>query len=449
MKRYVYLVLCLLIAMSMVLTACQPQTAATEEPPDVQSTAEEPATEEPEAGLPVVEEPITLNLLSHRYAALEFYAQELIDDAPENVTVVPELTTYTEWQQKMRLNLSSGSDAYDISYMYTTDLAEFASHGWLVPLDDYIEKYWDVYDFGDIPQYLWDAYTYDGKIYGIPSHQWAMITFARTDLIDEAGFEVPKTLDELLEVAAGTTTDEHAGLAMQLKASDHLANTFQCFLTAYNTWWFDDDMVPAFNSDEALAAIEYMQKLIPYLPEGSSTYGTDEVTVAMGQGQAVIGLLQTTRSSTMSDPEKSSVVGLVDFYAPPSIVEGGPALSQFATAGYSISAFTQYDPEISFITLANALDTESMMDGAAVGMPVRASVLTEELLAERPDYAAAWDALQSGVGQRPAIPEFNEIMEISMTALAKVLWEGGDAKTLMDEAAAQAYDILAAAGYYK
>ncbi len=32
--------------------------------------------------------------LSHRYAALEYYAQAMIDNSPENVTVNTELTTY-------------------------------------------------------------------------------------------------------------------------------------------------------------------------------------------------------------------------------------------------------------------------------------------------------------------------------------------------------------------
>jgi len=446
MKNKLFVLLSLLVVMSMSLAACQTQAVETEEP-EVQSPSESEA-ETSEEGF-VVEEPVTLNLLSHRYAALEFYAQEIIDDAPENVTVDTELTTYTEWQSKMRLNLSSGSDAYDLTYIFTTDLAEFASHGWLVPLDEYIEKYWDEYNFGDIPQYLWDAYTYDGKIYGIPSHQWAMITFARTDLIEEAGLSVPTTLDEMVDVAAAMTTDGRSGITMQLKAADHLANTFQCFLTAFGTWWFDDDMVPTFNSDEALAAIEYMQKLMPYVPEGSSTYGTDEVNVALAQDQAVMGFLQTTRSASMNDPEKSIVIDKMDFYAPPALTVGGPSASQFATAGYSISAFTQYDPEISFLVLANALDAESMADGAAVGMPVRSSVMTEALLAERPDYAAAWEAIQSGVGQRPSIPEFNEIMEISMSALADVLAGNAEAKPAMDAAAEEAYKIMEEAGYYK
>ena len=189
-----------------------------------------------------------INLLSHRYAALEFYAQAMIDNAPENVEVNTELTTYDDWQEKMTLNLSSESSAYDITYIFPPDLATFADNGWLMPLDDYIEKYWDEYNFGDIPQYLWDAYTYDGHIYGVPSHQWAALLFARDDVLEDAGLEVPTTLDELVDVSSQLTTDDMSGLTLSLKASDLLAVTFQCFMTACGGWWFDDEMHPTFNS---------------------------------------------------------------------------------------------------------------------------------------------------------------------------------------------------------
>ena len=390
-----------------------------------------------------------IKLLSHRYAALEFYAQAMIDNAPENVEVNTELTTYDDWQEKMTLNLSSESSAYDITYIFPPDLATFADNGWLMPLDDYIEKYWDEYNFGDIPQYLWDAYTYDGHIYGVPSHQWAALLFARDDVLEDAGLEVPTTLDELVDVSSQLTTDDMSGLTLSLKASDLLAVTFQCFMTACGGWWFDDEMHPTFNSPEAMQAIEYIQKLMPYLPDGSTTYGSDEASLAMSQGLAAMGLIQTTKSADMDNEEKSVVVGNVGFYSSPSLEEGGAPASLFATAGYAISAFTEQDPDLVFRTMCNALTEDVMAEGAESGMPVRESLLNDELFAERQDYAAAWEAIQGGAQMRPAIPEFSEIMEISMTALADVLTNGTDAQTAMDEAAAQCEQILEEAGYYE
>ena len=92
------------------------------------------------SGVYAADKDVEINLLSHRYAALEYYAQAMIDNAPENVTVNTELTTYGDWQEKMTMNLSSKSSAYDITYIFPPDLATFADNGWLMPLDDYIAK---------------------------------------------------------------------------------------------------------------------------------------------------------------------------------------------------------------------------------------------------------------------------------------------------------------------
>nr|WP_305137067.1 extracellular solute-binding protein [uncultured Schaedlerella sp.] len=393
-------------------------------------------------------EAVELNLLSHRYAALEYYAQAMVDNAPDNVTLNTELTTYGDWQEKMTMNLSSKSSAYDLTYIFPPDLATFADGGWLLPLDEYIEKYKDEYHFDDIPDYLWDAYTYDGHIYGVPSHQWTALLFARDDVLKEAGLDAPETLDDLVAAAETLTTDSRSGLTLSLKASDLLAITFQCFMTACGGWWFDDDMKPAFNSAEAMEAVSYIQELMPYCPDGSTTYGSDEASLAMTQDLAAMGLIQTTRSGDMDNEEKSKVVGKVGFYNPPALKEGGPTASLFATAGYSISAFTENDPDLVFRTMCNALTEDVMKDGAETGMPVRTSLLNDELFETRPDYKAAWEAIEDGARMRPAIPEFSEIMEISMTALADVLINGTDAQSAMDKAAAECEEILDEAGYY-
>lgn len=114
--------------------------------------------------------------------------------------------------------------------------------------------------------------------------QWAALLFARDDVLDEAGLEVPKTLDELVDTADKLNTDDMSGITLSLKASDMLAITFQCFMTACGGWWFDDDMKPTFNSPEAMKAVEYIQKLMNDCPDGSMTYGSDETALAVSTG---------------------------------------------------------------------------------------------------------------------------------------------------------------------
>ena len=99
--------------------------------------------------------------------------------------------------------------------------------------------------------------------------------------------------------------------------------------------------------------------------------------------------------------------------------------------------------------MCNALTEDVMKEGASTGMPVRETLLNDTLFAERPDYKAAWEAIQAGAKMRPAIPEFSEIMEISMTALSDALSNGTDVQAAMDKAAEECEQILSDAGYYE
>ncbi len=392
---------------------------------------------------------VTLHLLSHRYAALEFYADALVKEAPENVKVEADLTTYADWQQKMTINLSSHSSAFDITYIYPTDLAQFASKGWLMPLDDLIKKYDAEFHFSDIPDYVWEVYRYKGKIYGIPHHQWATFLFYRKDVFKKNNIAIPQTLDEYVSTAAKLTNKNQYGALMWLKPADFLSNQFQIFLTACGGWWFDKNNKPAVNSPEAMLAIEYIKKLLPYSPPGVMNFGTDEGTVALAQGQSAMGIHWGTRASTMDNPEQSKVVGLIGFAPSPSLKRGGNPASMFATAGYAISAFSKNDPDLIFQTIARATDSETQKRGAVAGMPVRLSAITPELLKERPDYDATIQALKSGARMRPTFPEFNEIQEITMRYLAKALAGQMDTQAAMDAAAKESTVIMEHAGYYK
>lgn len=438
----------LVLAMFFTLAACTApglnEPNETIDPDD----SSDPANAESIPDGPIVSGEVTLNLLSHTYDALEYYADQLKTQAPEGVTVDAEMTNYTDWQEKMRLNLGTNSTSYDITYITPQDAVEFASNGWLEPLDEYIEKYWDEYNFGDIPQYLWDAYSYDGHIYGIPSHQWAMILFYRSDLFEEANLNIPETLDDLVGAAAALNKDGRSGITLTLQASDMLMVTYQSFLTACGGWFWDENFNPTFAGEESLKAIEYILQLYDYAPADSSSYTNNEATVAMGQDLAAMTLMQTTRSASMSDPEQSNVIGLVDFASAPSLTKGGASAAIWNTAGYSISKFTENDPEICFLTIANATDADSSAKGVSSSMPCRESALSDELFEERADYDAAWKAIQSGATLRPVIPEFNEIMNISMTALSSVITGQKEAAAAMTEVDKEVRAIFEEAGYY-
>lgn len=74
--------------------------------------------------------------------------------------------------------------------------------GLFMPLDDLLKQYAPNL-MNQVPKEAWEAVSYNGKIYGIPNwlnNPSRRATFIRTDLLEKAGLQPPKTIDEFLNV---------------------------------------------------------------------------------------------------------------------------------------------------------------------------------------------------------------------------------------------------------
>ena len=118
-----------------------------------------------------------------------------------DVTVQLERQQWTGLVEKLTTALS-GSDAPDIVEFGNTQAQSFEAAGAVVDLSDRAA------DLGgdDFLTSLLEAGTYDGKLYGVPYYAGARIVVYRKDLFEQAGLEIPTTLDEFL--AAGVTLKE-------------------------------------------------------------------------------------------------------------------------------------------------------------------------------------------------------------------------------------------------
>ena len=92
-------------------------------------------------------------------------------------------------REQVALALSGGGDSpYDILHGANGQIADWGAPGWVMPLNDLIEKYWDEYDLGDIPQGYWDSATYNGNIYGVPVVGNTLHLVYRSDVFEEMGW---------------------------------------------------------------------------------------------------------------------------------------------------------------------------------------------------------------------------------------------------------------------
>ena len=183
--------------------------AEAETEPEAEAEAEVEPEAEPEAEPPAeTEEPagdgesirLWLNGGDTPDEFVEFAAAEFNKIHPD-VEVEFERQEWTGIVEKLTTALS-GSDSPDVVEFGNTQAQSFEAAGAVSSLTEFRD------DFGgdDLVQSLLDAGTYEGDLYGVPYYGGARIMIYRTDFFEEAGIEVPTTLDETL--AAGVALQE-------------------------------------------------------------------------------------------------------------------------------------------------------------------------------------------------------------------------------------------------
>jgi ABC-type glycerol-3-phosphate transport system substrate-binding protein len=280
----------------------------------------------------------TIQMISHRYPALEYFAEKMRTAIP-GVTVNTQLMPFDKALELITIAMSSKSDTPDIVYASDTSFQTFARNGWLRPLDDLWAKYREEYQLDDFPDLVRKTYTHNGKLYVMPHTVNTMMFFYRKDLFDAAGKQPPKTIADYRDLAKSFNSPMRSGSINCLKPVDAAINEAHWYFNALGDGWFDDDWRPIFNDAKGVQAIEMMKAIAQYAQQGFSAAANDECMIAYQQDTGVMGLQWASRAKAMDDPNKSRVVGKIDWTAPPQ------GHGRNSGDGYAISAFSKQDPD--------------------------------------------------------------------------------------------------------
>lgn len=187
-----------------------------------------------------------------------------------------------EYEQKVNVTIASG-DLPDFMEVTATQLMQLAEAGMIQDMTDIYDKY--AADFtkevmhqeGDA---AFIAAQKDGKLYGIPvtygSVESVDLMWIRKDWLDNLNLEVPKTMDELLNVIEKFTTDDPDGNGIDdtygigVAGSPRvLTNNFGSltgFFNAYGAYptiWYEKDgqLVFGATQEECKEALKTLQEL--------------------------------------------------------------------------------------------------------------------------------------------------------------------------------------------
>lgn len=226
---------------------------------------------------------------------------------------------------KVKLNAQS-SDFDVMAYQVQDVMREFSRNGWLADMTDYVESDAD-WNWEDFQQPARDAVQLDGVVYGVPVMTEREIVYYRTDLLEQAGIEVPKTLDDLEDAIAELNDPENGLYGIAMRGSRvPLVTQLSSFLYSFGGDFQDEDGNATIDSPEAVEAFQFYGDLLRnYGPPGATNMGWVEASALFAQGKAAFYIDADSQAYTFLDEDNSAVVDTVGFAQFPE----GPAGSKF------------------------------------------------------------------------------------------------------------------------
>ncbi len=179
----------------------------------------------------------------------------LIEDynsSQDAITVTANYIPFADFKKQLSIGVVS-EELPDIVIIDNPDHAAYAAMGIFADLTDKLADYPDLAQYYEGPM---NSLTIDGRIYGIPFGSNNLCLFYNEDMLKAAGCEVPKTWDELVDVAKKTTTDSVFGLG--LSGLQNEEGTFQFLPFLWSTGATSYEM----NSEGGIKALQLYKDLI-------------------------------------------------------------------------------------------------------------------------------------------------------------------------------------------
>jgi sorbitol/mannitol transport system substrate-binding protein len=440
MKYKSYVIVLLVLIASMILSACGGAVKTTNPPTNADDTG---CNIEPPAS------PVTVNMMGWTFDIMNYYAEQMKKcNSVENLTVNEQLIDYSTVDNNVRLALSGGGvSPYDIVHGSNVEMIDFGGQGWLLPLNDLINKYKTQYNLDDISDVAWAGATIDGKIYGIPVDFNTLHLAYRSDLFAKYNLKVPTTYNEVIaacnalkaepSIAVPFTMDVSAGWAWEIEFYD--------FIRSFGGDYLNADNSPAFNSPAGVAAATKMQEVVDACMGAKHlTYGYETSETAMGNGSIAFTQIWAANTISMVDPARSKFSSVIKF-APAAAAKPGGRLSGSSWFDYYyIPKNTKVDPDLIFRVIMETTKPSVMKGAATVGFVPRLSISQGLANGE-----AALTTIKNGAGIYPT----NRAIILAQTALGNWMPFIGTHKMTPQEALdAAAKDYIAEAtkqGYLK
>ena len=330
-----------------------------------------------ECPIPNPDSSIEIDLMGWEFPIVSQYAEEIADCEAGNYSFNYQFLDSVEARNAMTLDASTGAPTFEVYQGSNAFIGELANQGFVLPLNDLVDKYRDEFNLDQIDPAFWDMASIDGNIYSIPMISNTMHVFYNEPRLAELGVAVPATFDEAFAACEQVIAGGYdIGFLYMLSAGWAWQIEFDSVLGSMGVTPIDPATgQPNFNSPEGVAAATLLRDMWQRCaPDAAGSYSTDDVQAAFQTGEAILGHTWASRAGAMDDPEASTVVGEIQFA--PALSTGGDTVAAPAYIdGWMIPAGTPDDMvEKIFLVMLAATDLESQEAAAEFGLVTRTGV---------------------------------------------------------------------------
>lgn len=368
------------------------------------------------------------------------YLKETFEEENPGSTLTIEEQQWTGLVDLLTTSLSS-NDSPDIVEVGNTQASAFTSAGAFLDISDQ----YDALGGDDLLPGFVEAGSYDGKFYAAPYYSGARVVFYNTAQYEEAGVEVPATLDEYVE-NAGKLADALPGVAGVWYPGQDWYNALPFIWEnggEVAVQGDDGTWDAQFSSPGSLAGLEQVQQLMESSTAPKDGDETELWVPFREEKAATISAPSWAYWSIVADEDQAETA-LTDTigYFPLPGKDGGAAQVFAGGSNIAISAKSAH-PTLAKKALAIIESPGYQEILAGAGLVPALTSLGDKVAAATPELATTIAEAAAGAKLTPASPKWADVEAARVLQDFFVqLANGGDAASLAAELDTKIEDIL-------
>ena len=349
-------------------------------------------------------------------------------------------------RQYLSTVLNAKDSAIDIFLIDIVNPAQYASKGWIEPLDKYVGGK-AIFDKDYLPVYA-QSNVVDGKVMALPSQGDSMFMYYRKDLLDKHGIKEPRTWDELSAAARKVTgTEGNAnlqGLSIQGAPIEGAVCTF--LLPYWGQGKAFNDAGGKLTLDKA-AAVKGLNTWLKMVDDGVIKKNVAEVKTPdtvneFKAGNVVFAINWGFAWDRFVDDKDSTVKGKVGVMPLPAMA-GGKSATCIGGWQWTVSAFSKHKDEAGkLVKFMGSREAAQFLAVEGSILPVYKDLYTDPSVVRAVPWFKDAAAVVIGGMSRPMSTEYAQVSDIIRTTTSAVLARTKTPEAGVDEIASRVARLM-------